>query len=107
MTSRYGLYHPDYVIQQWHIFVALVGCTWLCIAATIFCNRALPYVQSFGMFMVLVGGLVAIMVVAIMPAQHAERSFVWTDFQNETGWPNGVAFLTGVLNGGSPCMCRR
>jgi amino acid transporter len=34
-----------------------------------------------------------------MPKQHASSTFVWKDFQNMTGWSNGVAFLTGVLNG--------
>jgi choline transport protein len=42
---------------------------------------------------------VTIIVVVAMPKQHASHSFVWTDFQNSTGWGNGVAFLTGVLNG--------
>ena len=49
--------------------------------------------------MVVVGGLVTIIVVAAMPAQHASNSFVWTEFANGTGWPDGVAFLIGVLNG--------
>lgn len=34
-----------------------------------------------------------------MPKTHASSAFVWSDFQNLTGWSNGVAFLTGVLNG--------
>ena len=34
-----------------------------------------------------------------MPKEHASNSFVWSDFENDTGWGNGVAFMTGVLNG--------
>ena len=48
---------------------------------------------------VLVGGVVTIIVLAAMPKQHASNSFVWTAWNNQTGWGNGVAFLTGVLNG--------
>lgn len=40
-----------------------------------------------------------IIVVAAMPKVHASNASVWTDFVNSTGWSNGVAFLTGVLNG--------
>lgn len=55
--------------------------------------------QDAGLFLIIVGGIITIIVVTAMPKQHASRSFVWTDFQNSTGWSNGVAFLTGVLNG--------
>jgi amino acid transporter len=34
-----------------------------------------------------------------MPQQHASNSFVWADWVNNTGWSDGVAFFTGVLNG--------
>ena len=99
VVQMYFLYHPNYVIQSWNIFVVLIIITWACIAATIFCNRWLPYLQQFGMFMVLVGGLVTIIVLAAMPKQHASTAFVFTDWSNTTGWGSGVAFLTGVLNG--------
>lgn len=98
-VQMYFLYHPNYVIQSWNIFVALVLIVWICIAATIFLNHYLPYLQQFGLFVVLVGGLVTIIVLATMPKQHASNAFVWTDFANDTGWSGGVAFLTGVLNG--------
>jgi len=98
-VQMYFLYHPDYVVQAWNLFVCLVCIIWLCIAATIFFNKYLPYLQQFGLFVVLVGGVVTIIVIAAMPASHASNSFVWTDFANGTGWSGGVAFLTGVLNG--------
>lgn len=99
LVQMYGLYHPNYVIQPWHIFVALLLITWICIAVTIFFNKYLHYLQQFGLFVVLVGGLVTIVVVAAMPKQHASNSFVWTDWNNQSGWGGGVAFLAGVLNG--------
>ena len=101
VVQMYALYHPDLVIQPWHIFVALVLITWLCVAATIFGNHALPALQSFGLFMIVVGGFVTIVVLAAMPAQRSSTASVWSGFDanNLTGWPSGVAFLTGVLNG--------
>ncbi|KAI9687442.1 MAG: hypothetical protein M1820_010433 [Bogoriella megaspora] len=99
LVQMYVVYHPDLVIQSWHIFVALVCICWLSIAVTIFGNKYLPYLQHFGLFMVVAGGIISVIVVAAMPSQHASRSFVWTDWENTTGWGSGVAFLTGVLNG--------
>ena len=46
-----------------------------------------------------VGGLVTIVVIAAMPAQHASSASVWSAWDNATGWPSGFAFLAGVLNG--------
>ena len=99
VVQMYAIYHPNYTIKPWNLFVTLTLITWICIAVTIFFNRFLPYMQRFGLFVVLVGGLVTIIVLAAMPKHHASHSFVWSDWNNQTGWSSGVAFLTGVLNG--------
>ena len=80
-------------------YIAFVVVTWLCTAFVILGNSLIPRLQHAGLFLIIVGGLVTIIVVVAMPAQHATSSFVWRDFENQTGWNNGVAFLTGVLNG--------
>ncbi|KAF2157267.1 choline transport protein [Myriangium duriaei CBS 260.36] len=95
----YRLYHPDLVVQPWHTYVAFLGITWICCALCIFGNKLMPYLEKLGLFLVVVGGLVTIIVVAAMPKVHATNDFVWKVFVNSTGWGDGVAFLTGVLNG--------
>lgn len=101
VIQMYSIYHEDYVIQSWHLFVTLLIITWICIGVTIFFNRYLPYLQQFGLFVVLVGGFVTIVVIAAMPKSHASNDFVWGGFSNNnsTGWSGGFAFLAGVLNG--------
>lgn len=99
VVQMYAVFHPDFVIAPWHTYLAFVLITWLCTAFVIFCNRLIPYLQHAGLFLITVGGLVTIIVVVAMPNEHASNAFVWKDFQNMTGWSNGVAFLTGVLNG--------
>jgi amino acid transporter len=98
-VALYSVYHPDLIIQPWHVYIAYLLILWTCVGVVIFLNRLIPYLQDLGLFLVLVGGLVTIIVVAAMPPQHASNSFVWTDWVNGTGFPDGVAFLTGVLNG--------
>jgi choline transport protein len=99
VIQMYSLYHPSYVAQPWQLFVTLLLITWLCIACTIFFNKFLPYLQQFGLFVVLAGGLITLIVLVAMPKQHASNSFVWGDWQNNTGYVGGFAFLAGVLNG--------
>ena len=40
-----------------------------------------------------------IIVVAALPKQHASNAYVWRNWENNTGWGGGTAFLIGVLNG--------
>lgn len=87
------------VIQPWHTYIAYIMLIWVCTFYCIFLNRTMPLLQNIGMFLVIGGGIITIIVVAAMPKTHASNAFVWKDWDNQTGWPSGVAFLTGVLNG--------
>jgi len=100
-VQMYATYHVDYVAQPWHVYITYVTITWLCTAVVILANRSLPYTQDLGMFFVLVGGVVTIIVLAAKANVHASSYFVWGSFSdnNLTGWSDGVAFLCGVLNG--------
>ena len=95
----YAVYHPDYVFEPWHSYVAFLIITWLCTAFVILGNKLIPKLQHLGLFLILGGGLTTIIVCAVMPKKRATNAFVWRDFENQTGWSGGVAFLTGVLNG--------
>lgn len=98
-VQLYVVFHPDFLVQPWHTYVAFVCITWAACFTCIFGNRLLPAMQSAGLVLIIVGGIVTIIVVSAMPKQHATSAFVWKDWNNETGWSGGVAFLTGVLNG--------
>lgn len=101
-VNLYLVYHQDtYVPEPWHVYVTYVLLTWLCAAVVVWRNRLIPHTQTAGMFLIVVGGLVTIIVITAMPARHADNHAVWGSFaeNNTTGWPAGVAFLCGVLNG--------
>lgn len=98
-VQLYAIFHPDFIIEAWHVYVAYVLITLIVALTCIFANRLIPMLQDMGMVLVIVGGLVTIIVLAAMPDRHASSAFVWKNFDNVTGWSDGVAFLTGVLNG--------
>lgn len=106
VISMYGLFHPGYEYERWHVFMAFLIINWACCFLVMFANRALPIVTNIGLFLILVGVFITIMVCAIMPSQklggkgHASSSFVWKEWQNQTGWEsNGLVFCMGMLNG--------
>ena len=100
-VQMYLVFHPDLTVKAWHVYVAFILITWLCCAVVIFGNRFLPFLNDIGLFLIVFGGIITIIVVAAMPKVHASNSAVWGDFSqnNAAGWSNGVTFLTGVLNG--------
>jgi len=101
-VNMYVVYHRDtYAFEAWHVYIAYLLILWGGTALIIFANRVIPHTQNAGMFFVIVGGVITIVVLAAMPKQHASNYFVWGSFDenNLTGWSGGVAFLLGVLNG--------
>ena len=104
LVSMYGLFHPDFQAKAWHVFVTYLLCTWLCCLTVLFGNKALPSLSSLGMFFILAGVTITIIVCAAMPTAngtgHASDSFVWRDWENGTGYSsNGFVFVAGMLNG--------
>lgn len=104
IISMWGLFHPDYTSQRWHVFVTYLIVTWMCCATVLFANRALPAISNLGLFFIIAGVIITILICAIMPSTtrdgHASTAFVWRDWQNQTGYTSdGFVFLAGMLNG--------
>lgn len=100
----YAAFHPDFVAQQWHVFVSFLVITWVSYAIVLFANRILPFVESLGGFFTITGVFITIIVCTVMPVVkgqgHASHEFVWRDWVNSTGYSsNGFVFLLGMLNG--------
>jgi choline transport protein len=99
----YVIYH-DLDIRPWHVYAAYILLTWFCILFCIFFNRFMPLLQNLGMFLIIVGGLATVIVVSAMPKTHASSKTVWRNWDNQTGWNDGVCFTTGSLPF-SLCSC--
>lgn len=100
----YGLFHDGYTYERWHVFIVYFIVTWLSAFIVMFMNRGLPTITKIGLFLILAGCLVTILVCAIMPSRtgkgYASNAFVWKDWQNQTGWTSdGFVFCAGMLNG--------
>lgn len=104
-SQMYAMYHPDFSPQRWHIFVGYLIVTWCCCCTVLFANRALPAINNAGVFLVIAGVLITIIVCAVVPGTssgngYASNEFVWKDWSADIGYSsNGLVFCMGMLNG--------
>ena len=118
----YAVNHPDFVSKPWHVFVTYgkldsiaavhraassltitVIITWIAAPTVCLFNSAMPHLNKIGIFFILAGFLITIIVVTVLPATsgggHASTSFVFSEWTAEIGYPNGFVFVAGMLNG--------
>ncbi|KAK8065516.1 cholin permease [Apiospora hydei] len=104
VVQMYAVNHPGFEAQSWHVFVAYILATWLACALVCLANDAMPHLNTFGIFAVLFGFFVTVIVVAVMPGRdgrppHATSSFVWKEWSAALGYPDGFVFVAGMVNG--------
>ncbi|KAK5004208.1 hypothetical protein LTR28_009222 [Elasticomyces elasticus] len=105
IIAMYSLYHPDYSPQRWQIFLAFLILTWIDCSIVMFGQRYLAKVASLCAGICMAGVFVTILVCAIVPGTshgtgYASKDFVWTQWNNQTGYTSdGFVFLAGMLNG--------
>ncbi|KAI1030015.1 hypothetical protein LB504_010448 [Fusarium proliferatum] len=106
----YALKHPDYIVKEVHVFVVFLISTWLACISVCYAGRAMPLLNQFGIYWLLIGLLVTIVVLVAVPLRsggsgHAASSFVWLEWQADLGYPNIIVFLGGMLNGAYSVGC--
>jgi choline transport protein len=95
------LFHADYEAQPWHQFLIYIGYTLAAFAINAYGNRLMPLITKAAFFWSITGfTVISITVLACASPNYQSGAFVFTDFINTTGWPDGVAWLLGLLQGG-------
>ncbi|KAJ6002988.1 hypothetical protein N7451_005535 [Penicillium sp. IBT 35674x] len=93
--------HPSYESTRWQQFLIYIGLTLGAFIINAFMNSILPVIYR-GAFAWSIGGfaIVSITVLACASPDYNTAYFVFCNFVNQTGWPDGVAWLLGLLQGG-------
>ncbi|KAK0382662.1 hypothetical protein NLU13_9968 [Sarocladium strictum] len=99
LVQMYAQKHGDFIAQPWHVFVTYVLTTWLSCLAVCFGHSAMPILNKCGAFFILAGFIITVIVILVMPEEHASSAFVWTDWHADIGYPDGLVFAIGMLNG--------
>ncbi|KAF2009093.1 amino acid permease [Aaosphaeria arxii CBS 175.79] len=96
-----SLYHPSYTPERWHQFLIYIAYNVIAFVVNAFMNSSLPYVNKAAITWSITGFVViSITVLACASPNYASAEYVFAEFLNETGWPDGIAWLLGLLQGG-------
>ncbi|KAL9082244.1 MAG: hypothetical protein Q9159_006581 [Coniocarpon cinnabarinum] len=95
-----SLENASYSAQRWHQFLIYIGYTLFAFMVNAFGNRLLPYFNRAAFIWSVCGFVViSITVLGTSSPNYASADFVFRNFINETGWPDGIAWLLGLLQG--------
>ncbi|KAE8440641.1 hypothetical protein EG329_007007 [Mollisiaceae sp. DMI_Dod_QoI] len=96
-----SLMNPNYSPERWHQFLIYIGYNLVAFLINAFMTGALPLVTR-GAFIWSILGFVVISITVLSCASpnYSSATFVFTEFLNETGWPDGIAWLLGLLQAG-------
>jgi choline transport protein len=90
---------PTYVPKRWHGTLLYWAVLALALVVNIFGIRILPQVQNLSMVLHVVLFIVLFVIILVVSPTKNSASFVFTDFENESGWSNnGVAWCIGMLS---------
>ncbi|EKD18582.1 hypothetical protein MBM_03575 [Drepanopeziza brunnea f. sp. 'multigermtubi' MB_m1] len=84
--------------ETYQIFLTFVAITVLCNLVSALGNQWLPWLDTFAIFWTFVGVIcIVVCVLALAKAGRRDAEFVFTEFQPQSGWPDGWAFCVGLL----------
>ncbi|KAI1088971.1 amino acid transporter [Rostrohypoxylon terebratum] len=95
-----SLLHSDYESKPWHQFLIYIGFTVIALFINAFSTRLLPLFTKAAFFWSLTGFVViSITILACASPNYQSGAFVYGEFINEVGWPDGLSWLLGLLQG--------
>ncbi|KAH8912439.1 gaba permease [Coniochaeta sp. PMI_546] len=95
-----ALFNPDYEAKAWHQFLIYIGFTLFALVVNAFLTRILPFFTKAAFIWSLAGFvIISITVLACASPNYQSGEFVYGNFINEVGWPDGAAWLLGLLQG--------
>jgi choline transport protein len=96
-----SLTHPDYTPERWHQFLLYIAYNIIALVINAFMTSLLPLITKSAFIWSILGFVViSITVLATASPEYNSAEFVFTNFLNTTGWPDGIAWLLGLLQAG-------
>ncbi|KAK0718515.1 amino acid/polyamine transporter I [Lasiosphaeria miniovina] len=94
------LFNPDYDAAPWHQFLIYIAFALFALVINTFLTRLLPYFTKAAFFWSMAGFvIICITILACSSPDYQSGEFVYGQFNNEVGWPDGLAWLLGLLQG--------
>jgi amino acid transporter len=94
------LLHPDFEPKAWHQFLIYIAFALISLVINAFATRLLPLFTKAAFFWSVAGFvIISITVLACASPDYQSGEFVYGNFINEVGWPDGMAWMLGLLQG--------
>ncbi|ORX37439.1 amino acid permease [Kockovaella imperatae] len=93
-----SLWYPDYEAQRYQTFLIYMAFTIGAFLLNMYCVKILPFVEHSAFIWSLVG--IVVVIITLLACQHGDYQSgkaVFATFTNQTGWPDGMAFILGLL----------
>ncbi|KAH7386800.1 amino acid/polyamine transporter I [Phaeosphaeria sp. MPI-PUGE-AT-0046c] len=92
-------WNKDYTQQPWHIFLLYQASNLLVLVYNIYLLKRSMWIHDVGFFL----SVSTLIILIITSLSRTSPNFqpaevVWTTFLNQSGWNNGIAFLTGLVS---------
>ncbi|OAA60374.1 Amino acid/polyamine transporter I [Niveomyces insectorum RCEF 264] len=88
-----SLYHPDYSSTSWQIYLTYIAVMLFVTAIVCFLPRQIPLIEKVLFFASLGAFVVFFISVLAMSDVKSSGAKVFTKWRNQSGWPDGFAFL--------------
>lgn len=99
LVAMHMLRHSEIKWRSWQVFIAFQLLNWLCCGIVCVANRFIPFINRIACILSMCGFTVTIIILAVLPKTHASNAEVWKTYHNNSGgWPDGICFVTGLLN---------
>ncbi|ORY59480.1 amino acid/polyamine transporter I [Pseudomassariella vexata] len=92
--------NPSYESATWHEFLIYIAFTAIALIINTFATRLLPMFNQAAFLWSIAGFIIiSITILSCAAPNYQSGSFVYGEFINEVGWPDGVAWMLGLLQG--------
>ncbi|KAK4935467.1 hypothetical protein LTR10_023483 [Elasticomyces elasticus] len=99
VAAMAAVYHPDFSATQWQIYLIYVALTILSTALITLFPKQLPRAEIACFWMSIIGFVVSTVTVLARSDHKQTGRTVFADWNNNSGWMDGVAFFIGVGQG--------
>ncbi|KAH6657602.1 amino acid/polyamine transporter I [Truncatella angustata] len=95
-----ALFNENYEAKTWHQFLIYLAFNVVALVVNVFANRLLPLVTKAAFYWSVAGFIIiSITLFSCASPNFQSGSFVYGSFINEVGWPDGLAWMLGLLQG--------
>ncbi|KAI8651861.1 hypothetical protein NCS56_01402200 [Fusarium sp. Ph1] len=96
MITSLTQYFLNYLPHTWHVFLIYQAINVFTLGYNIFILNIFPFIHEFG-FALTLATFVISTITSLACSEKQSSTYVWTNFESETGWPPVVSFLTGLI----------